>query len=181
MSDNKEFIGYEYKEVVGDSSMIGILMDGYESFGWEVTEQTKIRQEQQAAHAKIPLREKLNIRRDRHINNKVELTRLQRNFEACVNEIERLETAKTTKGTIFAILIGIVGTVFVGLGTFAVIGENPNYLIMFLCAIPGFIGWILPYFFYRKSVKDETERINPIIDQKYEEIYELCKKGQRLR
>ncbi len=181
MSDNKEFIGYEYKEVVGDSSMIGILMDGYESFGWEITEQTKIRQEQQAARAKMPSKEKLNIRRDRHIINKVELTRLQRNFEACISEIERLENAKTTKGTIFSLFVGMLGTVFLGLGTFAVVAKNPNYVLMFICAIPGFIGWILPYFVYKKLVKSETERINPIIDQKYEEIYELCMKGQRLK
>ena len=42
----------------------------------------------------------LRLKRDRKIVNKTELTRLQRNFEACVREIQSLENSKTSKATI---------------------------------------------------------------------------------
>ena len=34
----KNYIGYEYKEISGDSNILALLLDGYESFGWEVNE-----------------------------------------------------------------------------------------------------------------------------------------------
>ena len=43
----------------------------------------------------------LRLKRDRKIVNKTELTRLQRNFEACVREIQSLENSKTSKATIW--------------------------------------------------------------------------------
>lgn len=30
----KSFVGYEYKEVIAEGSMASLLLDGYESFGW---------------------------------------------------------------------------------------------------------------------------------------------------
>ena len=32
----KNFIGYEYKEIITDSSRVSFLLDGYENFGWEI-------------------------------------------------------------------------------------------------------------------------------------------------
>ena len=34
----KNFVGYEYKEVIAESSKASFLMDGYENFGWETDE-----------------------------------------------------------------------------------------------------------------------------------------------
>ena len=32
----KNFVGYEYKEIVADSDKASFLLDGYENFGWEL-------------------------------------------------------------------------------------------------------------------------------------------------
>ena len=112
--------------------------------------------------------------------NKMELTRLQRNFEACVNEIEELEKSKTSAATMYSLIVGIIGTAFMAGSTFAVTAEPPHILWCILLAIPGFIGWILPPFLHRKLVERQRKKITPLIEEKYDEIYEICEKGNKL-
>lgn len=50
----------------------------------------------------------IRLKRDHKIINKAELTRLQRNFEACVSEIQTLEQRKTSAATAYAIVLGIM-------------------------------------------------------------------------
>lgn len=175
----KEFVGYEYKEVIADKSRVSLLVDGYENFGWEVDgnisefyEECKNPQKQN----KVILR----LKRNRKIINKMELTRLQRNFESCVREIEMLEKSKTSSATMYALILGILGTAFMAGSTFAVTAQSPHIILCILLAIPGFLGWILPYFVYRRVIGKQTEKVTPLIEDKYDEIYEICKKGNRL-
>ena len=175
----KEFVGYEYKEVIADKSRVSLLVDGYENFGWEVDgniseyyEECKNPQKQN----KVILR----LKRNRKIINKMELTRLQRNFESCVREIEMLEKSKTSSATMYALILGILGTAFMAGSTFAVTAQPPHIILCILLAIPGFLGWILPYFVYRRVLGKQTEKVTPLIEDKYDEIYEICKKGNRL-
>ena len=170
----REFVGYEYKEVCADKNQISFLIDGYENFGWEVDgnvcEKADAGRNPQFQNKRI-----LHLKR-----NRMELTRLQRNFEACVNEIEALEKAKTSKATMRALTVGIVGTAFMAGATFAVTADPPHIILCIILAIPAFIGWILPYFIYRKTAAEETEKMNRLIEEKYDEIYAICEKGNRL-
>lgn len=95
----------------------------------------------------------LKLKRNRKIVNKVELTRLQRHFEADVQDIISLENSKTSLATIHALVIGILGTAFMVGSVFAVTAEPPIIWLCILLAIPAFAGWILPYFVYKKSRK----------------------------
>ncbi len=63
---------------------------------------------------------------------------------------------------------------------FAVTAEPPIIWLCVLLAIPGFLGWILPYFIYRRGVKKRIEKVAPYIEAKYEEIDEICRKGYSL-
>lgn len=110
----------------------------------------------------------------------MELTRLQRNFEACVEEIDALERAKTSKATVYALVMAIIGTAFMAGATFAVTAQAPNYVLMLVLAVPGFLGWLLPYFLYKKIVVKQTKKLTPLIEAKYDEIYEICEKGNKL-
>ena len=110
----------------------------------------------------------------------MELTRLQRNFEACVNEIVALENSKTSVTTMYALIVGIVGTAFMAGSVFAVTAQSPHIVLSVLLAIPGFIGWILPYFLYKRIVGKQTQKLIPLIEEKYDEIYEICEKGNKL-
>ena len=122
----------------------------------------------------------LHLKRDRKIINKMELTRLQRHFEACINEIKTLESSKTQMATVWALVVAVVGTAFMAGSTFAVVHEPPIIWLCILLAIPGFIGWILPWSLYQRIRKKQTEKLQPLIEAKQEEIYEICEKGHSL-
>lgn len=177
--NKKEFVGYEYKEVIADKSKASFLLDCYENFGWEsdgnicgdsgknidIQKQSKVT---------------LRLKRNRKIVNKMELTRLQRNFESCVSEIETLERSKSSAATMYSLILGVLGTAFMAGSIFAVTAQPPHVILCILLAIPGFIGWILPYFVYKRVLAKQTEKINPLIEEKYDEIYSICEKGNKL-
>ena len=101
-----EYVGYEYKRKEILREHASLYLDSYPCFGWEEDPNAETVQERIHPGGYV----NLNFRRDRKICNKVELTRLQRNFDGCILEIDRLEKSKTTFATIAAIVIGVVGT-----------------------------------------------------------------------
>lgn len=142
----KNFTAYEYKEITMRSDKAPFYLDCYESFGWQQDEN-------------FPMQETKNtvlirLKRDRKLVNRTELTRLQRSFEAGMDEITALEHSKTTAATIWALCI--------------------------LLAVPAFAAWIAPYFVYRIVRDKRTRQVNPFIEEKTEEIYAMCEKGQSL-
>ena len=64
--------------------------------------------------------------------------------------------------------------------TFAVVAEPPIIWLTILLAIPGFLGWIVPYFLYRALVRKRTAEVEPLMEQKYDEINSICEKGTHL-
>ena len=174
----RNFVGYEYKELLTEDSRYSFLLDGYENFGWELDENLP---ENRVGRNPVSQQKKvLRLKRNRKIVNKMELTRLERNFEACVNEIDKLEKEKTSIATVYALVLGMVGTAFMAGSVFAVTAQPPNYILCIILAVPGFLGWIFPYFLYKKVVGKQTDRVVPLIEEKYDEIYEICEKGNKL-
>ena len=174
----RNFVGYEYKELLTEDSRFSFLLDGYENFGWELDE--NLPENRESRNPVTQQKKVLRLKRNRKIVNKMELTRLERNFEACVNEIDKLEKEKTSTATVYALVLGIIGTAFMAGSTFAVTAQPPSYILCIILAVPGFLGWIFPYFLYKKTVGKQTERVTPLIEEKYDEIYEICEKGNKL-
>lgn len=174
----RNFVGYEYKEILTENNRFSFLLDGYENFGWELDESMSGNRE--GRNLTRPQKVVLRLKRNRKIINKVELTRLERNFEACVNEIDKLEKAKTSAATVYALCLGVIGMAFMAGSVFAVTAQPPHYILSTILAVPGFLGWIFPYFLYRKIVGKQTEKMTPLIETKYDEIYEICEKGSKL-
>ncbi|MBD5546258.1 MAG: DUF2207 domain-containing protein [Lachnospiraceae bacterium] len=174
---HKNFVGYEYKEIVADSSRISFLLDGYENFGWEIDGKVQERTDPNTAPRQKVV---VHMKRNRKIINKAELTRLQRNFEACVSEIDALEKSKTSVATMYALVLGILGTAFMAGATFAVTAQPPHYILCIVLSVPGFLGWIFPYFLYKRKVGKQAQKLTPLIEEKYDEIYEICEKGNKL-
>lgn len=179
------YTGYEYREISVPREYVSLCLDSYPCFGWEPDPN----QEQWPARGRGIARpgvpggtEKtaLYFRRVRSISNKAELTRLQRNFDSCIAELKALEQSKTTQATIAALVVGILGTAFLAGSTFAAVATPPIVWLTVLLAIPGFLGWIFPYFLYRALVRKNTARLEPLMEQKYEEINSICEKGSRL-
>lgn len=170
--EHASYIGYEYKEVAVRPEQASFYLDCYENFGWSGDENI--------AAARGSQLTTLRLKRDRKIVNKMELTRLQRHFEACAREIDALEKAKTATATVAALSVALIGTAFMAGSTFAVVHEPPIIWLCILLAVPGFLGWILPYFLYHWAVRKKTGEIQPMIEAKREEIYEVCEKGHSL-
>ena len=174
----KNYVGYEYKEITADDSMASLLLDGYENFGWELNE--SMPESSARGRTDRMVKTVIRMRRDRKIVNKAELTRLQRNFEACVTEIQTLEKRKSSTATVYALILGIIGTAFMAGATFAVTAQPPYIVLCIILAVPGFLGWIMPYFLFKRIQRKETEKITPLVEAKYDEIYEICEKGNKL-
>jgi hypothetical protein len=162
--NGKNFVGYEYKEVSANRDLEGIYADGYPNFGWQLDGGNYGR---------------LKFKRDRKIRNKAELSRLQREFDAKVFEIKSLERSKTSGAGSIALTVGLIGTALVGGATFAYIYGNMIPLMIVL-ALPGFICWGLSYMIYNKFAAKKSAATEPLIDQKYDEIYDVCAKAHAL-
>ena len=96
------FVSFDYKEAAVERERLSQALDGYACLGWELDRR-------EGAGGQI----RLFLRRDRHILNKAELTRLERQFEACLDAIRALEMMDCTvavqsapgEGTTFAVTI----------------------------------------------------------------------------
>ncbi|WP_099468719.1 hypothetical protein [Konateibacter massiliensis] len=165
-----DFVGFEYKDILVKKTMQSVYEDSFSSFGWSA-------EGVDDAIGKVDS-VIMKFKRDRKIRNKAELTRLQKQFEACVSEIVSLEKAKIIKAATVAYVVGVIGTVFVAGSVFAVTGGNIPLCV--ILAIPGFIGWIVSYPIFRTINNKKTEVINPLIDQKYDELYAVCEKASPL-
>ena len=166
------FTSCEYKELTVPGSKASFYLGCYESFGWQQDENFPLRE----AGGKITLR----LKRSRRLVNKTELTRLQRHFEANMEELAALERSKTSTATVWALCIALLGTAFMAGSVFAVVAAPPRIVLSIVLAVPAFAGWLAPYFVYRRVRDKKTRQVNPFMEEKMEEIYALCEKGQSL-
>ena len=169
--NGENFVGYEYKEIITTRDMEGIYTDGYPSFGWKLEGITS----SAIGLSMVNLR----FKRDRKIKNKAELSRLQRQFEASIVEINNLERSKTTSAFITSMSVGLAGSAFLAGATFAFIYAEMIPLMIIL-AVPGFIGWALPYILYKKIKAKKNAKVIPLIENQYDNLYVICEKGHAL-
>lgn len=174
---NQGFVGYEYREISVPEYLSSLCTDSYPCFGWKLDSNPVQSRNRHSRSQYVDLR----FKRDHKIMNKTELTRLQRNFDGCVDQLEALEKAKTFMPFVIAVIVGLIGTAFMALSTFAVTADPPHVIACAAFAIPGVIGWILPFFIYKKLVLEKRKKLAPLIEQKYDEIYAICEKGSGLQ
>lgn len=172
MEQNSGYVSYEYKEMEVPAQAVSLLLDCYESFGWAQDPRRPAVQQQNKVT--------LCLRRSRKLANRMELTRLQRNFECSMEEIGRLERSKSRAALFWALLVGLTGTACMAGAVFAVTAQTPHYGLMAVLAVPGFVGWAVPCLLYRRIQQAESRRLQPMIEEKYEEIFQLCEKGHAL-
>ena len=168
--ERNDFVGYEYKEITVSREMENIYIDAYQNFGWKL--------EGTPSLPFIGYSVNLKFKRDRKVCNKAELTRLQHQFEVCVSDIDRMKKSKAVNAAMIAYSIGLAGTAFLAGAVFAYLnGMVPLCIIL---AIPGFAGWALPYFCHNAAYAQKSIKVNALIDNKYDEIFSICEKGNGL-
>lgn len=171
----EDYIGYEYKELIVDKKQVSFCLDSFENFGWEIDQRYAANMT-----GNHPGKVVICLKRNRKIVNKAELTRLQRHFEDCMKQMERLENSKTSFAMAVSLAIGIFGTAFIAGSVFAVTHEPPQILLCIILAVPGFAGWALPALVYRRMIERRAQELEPLIEKKMEEMYEICEKGHKL-
>ena len=159
---------YEYRTVTAPQQRLGLVRDTYSSFGWtdegSATSPTGI--------------VTLNLKRDRHIKNRAMIDELQRKVETALAGIDRLESSKTTKASITAFTVGILGA---GALAGSVLGFQAGAWVWFvLLGIVGLACWAVPYFAYRRILRETTARVTPAVNQQLDEVYEACEYAQQL-
>ena len=164
------FTGYEYRDITVKKAMQSVYTDSFGSFGWVADGIGEAVGKMDSVVMKF--------KRDRKIRNKSELTRLQRQFEACTEEIVSLERSKVTRASAIAYAVGVIGCAFMAGSVFAVTaGDIPLCVVL---AVPGFAGWIAPYLIFRGISGKRTKIVAPLIDQKYDELYSVCERANAL-
>ena len=165
--NEKNFTMNEYLDVNVSQDLLPICSDCYRALGWTIVNTSN-------GIGTVTMK----LQRDRKINNRTALCDLQRKCEEAFKSIERLEKSKTKNAMAASIGIGIIGTAFMTGSVFAYLASMIPLCV--ILAIPGFIGWTLPYFLYKKIEKQSINKAAPIIDQNYDVIYEACEKASKL-
>ena len=200
MNEVKSYIGYEYKRITMNARLESLWRDSMENFGWKAEKSgAKIVKRlpavlwiMAAPLSLLPWRPfhkqlsdhasneevEITFKRDRKTSHKQELDQLETRFEHCARSIESMEATKGMTASVAASAVGLFGTACMAVSTFAYLaGMTPAFVI---AAIPGLLGWIIPFFLYR-HMRDAKERaIAPKIEEQYESIYEICKSGIKL-
>jgi hypothetical protein len=172
MNDEEYFIAYEYKNVTVSRDFENIYLDSLPNFGWQPDGNVPF------ISSRGIVAVSLKFKRNRRIKNKAELSRLEREFENNVRMIESLERSKESSAQITAFTIGIIGTAFMAGSVFAFLaGMTP---LMIILAIPAFFGWLFPYFRYRDVKAKRTKTVAPLIDDQYDDLYDVCEKAHEL-
>lgn len=166
-----EFESFDYTKVTVAENQMSQYMDGYEHFGWKVDSNVPI----EKGMGKVTI----HLKRSRAVFNKMELTRLQRHFEACMSEIAALENSTESFAMIAALTSGISGCAFIAGSVFAVTAAKPIIWLMILLAIPGFFLWGIAYPLYKYVKKRREEKVKPLIEAKLDEAEKVCEKGSR--
>jgi hypothetical protein len=169
-NNTENYIGYEYKNVFVWFNMESLYKDNYPCFGW-------ILEKESVSLPGSPFVE-MRFKRNRKIRNRMELTRLQNQFDFIVKKIVKLERGRTSIATALSLTIALIGTAFIALSVFAYLDNVVRLCVLF--AIPGFVGWVIPYSCYKKIYRKNLEQIKPLIEKNYDDIYKVCEKAHFL-
>ena len=164
MGPASDFVGYEYASVKVGAAHRSMVADAYRNFGW--------------TPAGEPQRGMLEFKRDRGLLNRTELTRLQRQFDAHLRDLERLEKAPARKASIVGWSVGLAGCVFLGGATFAYLGGL--MMLMAILAVPGFLCWLGSYPLATWTRRMVTERNRAAIDHLHDMNYAVCRRANAL-
>jgi len=174
-SDN--FATYEYTALSVKKELEPIYVDIYESFGWELLN-NEITSEYSL------LKSKLSFRRNRKINNKAALNKLHNKIDIHFTNITNLESQKYFWASFKAYLVGIISCVFLALSVFSITGlltfGTMNSALQIVFGAIGTLLLIPPYFVYKNTLMLKSEEAQPLIDQEYDMISDICEEANLL-
>lgn len=181
-SEVKDFIAYEYLSLNVKEDNITMYIDCYENFGWVVVSNGLNTNHDYYINHQLNTSNsfKINFKRDRKIKSKKELNNLQRKMETSLNNLEKLKKEPNNMGTIASLIVGFIGTIFMSLSVFSITINEPLIVLCVIFGVIGLIGWILPYFVYKKIKFKKTNKNNSLIEEQYDELNDICEQANNL-
>ena len=189
MKSNKDFVAYEYKSINVKRVDVSIYEDCLTNFGWQLVDQYEFHHapnvkvesfivNQQTTKVNGLEMMTLEFKRDRNINKKMELNRLERTCVEALSTINGLERKDEVSSMGVALGSGIVGTVFLAFAVYNFMSANPVAGI--LLALIGVAGWGIGFFAYTKISRMKTVKTEPIIDNQLNIAYAACEQAHTL-
>lgn len=180
----KDFVAYEYLALDVKAELEPLYIDCYESLGWIFINNTALvdKGDYYINHYDYNEKRLVNIRfkRDRRINNKKQLVVLQKKLDNALKQVEKLESIPNSMGVIWAMVIGVLGIIFLWFSFMVIRGDNPIYILGIVCGIMGTVGIILPYFVYNKVKNKHLQENTILIEEQYNTIYDCCEQARKL-
>lgn len=185
-SETRDFVAYEYISINVTSSKEALYTDCYENFGWRLTSNGSSglvdKEDYYINNSNINGNKLVNLKfkRDRKIPNKAKIVTLQNKCENGLKELNRLEKEPNSKGSMYAVINSVIGTIFLAISVFSITATHPIYWLGVITGIVGLICWFLSYPIYKK-IKVKQEAINTsLIEEQYTMIYDSCEQAQKL-
>lgn len=166
---------YDYKTIKVKREIETLVCDTYENLGWELTNTSSV--EGSLFHIN------LSFKRDRKIENKTELLKLQDKADNVIASIDNLQNKKKNAGFVGALSTGIVGTLIFGGGmSMTMLLSGVGYLIGGIAL--GIVGagvCALAYPLFKKINKKQSAVIQPVLESEYDKLSDICDQAAKLR
>ena len=198
MSNKENFVAYEYKNVTVKRNFAGMYIDCMENFGWTVVDNDgydvqdllsnlspvnlgkNIASAAQSFGNTADYSEAMTLKfkRDRHIENKPQLEKLEREYEEALSAIHKAERKNAAQTMGISLGTGIIGTAFIGLAVYNFIFSNTILGVLF--AAVGAIGWAIGFFSNMKIGKKKSVQTEPYVREQLNIVYSTCEKAHAL-
>ena len=168
-------ITFDYKTVKVKRSIETLVCDTYESLGWELTNTSSVEGSLFCVN--------LSFKRNRKIENKVELLKLQEKADSTVATIDNLQNKKKNAGMVGALSVGILGALTFGGGmSMSMLLQGVGFMIGGIAL--GLVGagvCALAYPLFKKINKKKNQEIEPLLQSEFDKLADICEQAVKLR
>lgn len=168
-------ISYDYKTIKVKREIETLVCDTYENLGWELTSTSSV----EGSLFYI----NLSFKRDRKVNNKIELLKLQDKADNILANIEILQRKKKNAGFVGALSTGIVGALTFGGGmSMCMLLSGAGYMIGGIAL--GLVGagiCALAYPLFKKINRKTSSKVQPMLENEFDKLADICEQAGKLR
>lgn len=171
----ENIVSYDYKTVKVKRSIETLVCDTYESLGWELVNTSSV--EGSLFYVN------LSFKRNRKIENKVELLKLQDKADNVIANIDNMQNKKKNAGFTASLSTGIAGALVFGGGmSMSMLLNGIGYMIGGIAL--GLVGigiCVLAYPLFKKINKKKSTQIEPLLENEYDKLADICEQALKIR